>query len=410
MARSLGLTAYRTLKRGGDTSPPDLSVPRPVGELLWLYLADPESRVAVTDLALRIGDLRDGLNVLITLPDMCKPRAPRRLSGDGWLIETCAPSEHLPSVTTAIDHWRPDICLWTWGGLRPNLIVELSERGVPMILANADSAGFDGRRDRWMPELSRDLLTMFGTVLARDDAARTKLLNIGLPAQRITQSDPLQPIGHALPVHDDDVTDFSASILGRTVWYANGVHPKELATIFSAHRIALRSSHRLLLIIRPTADLGGDTVLKEACRAEFRAASWDAGDYPDEATQVLVTEDPGDAGIFYRVAPVSFMGGSLKPTGEGVDPFEAAALGSAVLYGPKVGPYVSSYSQLAAAGAGRIVNDAQALGNAVSRLILPDQAAMMAHAGWDVISRGAGVADQIAAAVQDALDDAKASS
>jgi 3-deoxy-D-manno-octulosonic-acid transferase len=40
----------------------------------------------------------------------------------------------------------------------------------------------------------------------------------------------------------------------------------------------------------------------------------------------------------------------------------------------------------------------------VSRLIAPDQAAAMAHAGWDVISKGAAVTDKITDLIQDILD------
>ena len=79
-------------------------------------------------------------------------------------------------------------------------------------------------------------------------------------------------------------------------------------------------------------------------------------------------------------------------------------MGAAILYGPKVRHFLPSYTRLAAAGAARIVNDAEGLGTAVSRLIAPDHAATMAHAGWDVISRGAVLVDQISEMVQDALD------
>ena len=118
----------------------------------------------------------------------------------------------------------------------------------------------------------------------------------------------------------------------------------------------------------------------------------------------MVTDDPGDRGLFFRVAPVSFLGSSLVQGNGGCDPLDAAALGSAVLYGPKVRHFMASYTRLAAAGAARIVNDADALGTAVSRLIAPDQAATMAHAGWDVISQGAALTDRVVDLVQDALD------
>ena len=104
------------------------------------------------------------------------------------------------------------------------------------------------------------------------------------------------------------------------------------------------------------------------------------------------------------MAPVSFLGGSLVAGREGVDPLEAAALGSAVLYGPRVGRHLQSYSRLASAGAARIINDSAALGMAVSRLVAPDQSAIMAHAGWDVVSEGAALTDRITDLVQDTLD------
>jgi len=89
---------------------------------------------------------------------------------------------------------------------------------------------------------------------------------------------------------------------------------------------------------------------------------------------------------------------------DAVDPLEAAALGSAILYGPRVGRHVQSFTRLATAGAARIINDSTALGMAVTRLVAPDQAAMMAHAGWDVVSEGAALMDRITDLVQDALD------
>jgi 3-deoxy-D-manno-octulosonic-acid transferase len=65
---------------------------------------------------------------------------------------------------------------------------------------------------------------------------------------------------------------------------------------------------------------------------------------------------------------------------------------------------LQSYSRLAAAGAARIINDSAALSMAVSRLVAPDQAAIMAHAGWEVVSEGAALMDRITDLVQDMLD------
>ncbi len=69
-----------------------------------------------------------------------------------------------------------------------------------------------------------------------------------------------------------------------------------------------------------------------------------------------------------------------------------------------MGDHLDAYSRLAAAGAARIVKDADGLGSAVLRLIAPDLAASMAHSGWEVVSEGAEVIDSVIDLVQSALD------
>jgi 3-deoxy-D-manno-octulosonic-acid transferase len=59
-------------------------------------------------------------------------------------------------------------------------------------------------------------------------------------------------------------------------------------------------------------------------------------------------------GLWYRVAPISLVGGSLQPIG-GHNPFEPAALGSAILHGPYVTNFVDIYQRLSEAGAARLV-------------------------------------------------------
>ena len=98
------------------------------------------------------------------------------------------------------------------------------------------------------------------------------------------------------------------------------------------------------------------------------------------------------------------MGSSLISGHGGRDPFEPAALGSAILYGPNVSRYLPAYSRLASAGAARIVRDAETLAGAITRLSAPDQAALMAHAAWEVSSDGAEATDRLMNLVQDVLD------
>ena len=404
MAQSLGLAAYRAMARRVEAQLTAPATPRPNGELVWIHAAEPGNILAAQDLALRLCANRVGVNILITLPE--NSALPERIAApqDAMLVMQTIPNEHPSSVAVFLDHWQPDTCIWVWGALRPNLILETANRQCPLILIDMDSSGLDGRRDRWLSDMTRDVLTKFTAVLTRSETGLKRLLQLGLPRENIEITSPLLAGGQALQCADSDLADLSAALGGRPVWFASQVLLQEAPIVLAAHRKALRLSHRLLLIINPEKPDDADAIGAHARDSDLNVIYWDGSAYPDDSTQVMVANDPADLGLFFRVAPVSFLGSSLMSEKGGSDPFDAAALGSAVLYGPKVRHFMPSYTRLAAAGAARIVNDADALGTAVSRLIAADQAAAMAHAGWDVISQGAELTDRVIDLVQDALD------
>ena len=125
---------------------------------------------------------------------------------------------------------------------------------------------------------------------------------------------------------------------------------------------------------------------------------------PDETTQVILADTAGELGLWYRIAPITFMGGSLCEGAHGSDPNEPAAHGSAIIHGPNVRAYQPAYSRFAEAGAARGVRDADTLAQAVQSIIPPDRSAAMAHAAWDVATQGAAMMDRLVALVGETLD------
>lgn len=399
MRGSLGLAAYRTLTR--RRAPPEFtpSRPRPEGELIWIHAAETGNNRALSDLAHRLISMRHRCNVLMTTGhDTVQIRAPEAV------IQEDLPVEH-PDVTDAfIDHWKPDVVIWAWGGMLPNLILSAAASGASMMLIDADRDGFDSRRDRWLPEVLRHLVAQFDTIIVRSQAAHLRLAQLGCALDQIELAPPLRPFGRMLPAIDSDLNDMTQALGGRPVWLAMQITQGEVETILSAHRQALMASHRLLLILVPADIETAQSIAEKTDQRGLRTASWSAGDMPDDNTQVLQADTTEDLGLWLRVAPVSFLGGSLRPGQDSCDPYMAAAHGTAIIYGPHTGSNVEAYTSLMNAGAARIVNDAVTLGRAVMQMIAPDQAAQMAMAGWDVVTQGADSLDKIIDSVQARLD------
>ena len=405
MARSLGLAAYRALARKGELSQEALDLPRPEGALAWIHASEPGNLLAVQDLAQRMLQVIDDLSVLITLPQSALPSTGQLLQpNDDRIQQITLPGDHPTTVASFFDHWQPALGIWIWGALKPNLILEAADRRCPLFFIDADADGMDRRQNRWLPDLTRQVLSRFDAVFARSDAGYRRLVQLGLSPYVIEQTSPLVAGGQVLPCSETDLTELAAAMGGRPAWFAANVLPEEVPTVLAAHRQASRLSHRLLLILQPSARAQADEAARIASELGLQVSRWENGDVPDDTTQLLIAEDTGSQGLFFRVAPVTFLGSTLIAGENAVDPLCAAALGSAILYGPKVRHFLPSYTRLAAAGAARIVNDADALGAAVTSLIAPDHAAAMAHAGWDVISQGAALTDKVIDLVQETLD------
>ena len=123
-----------------------------------------------------------------------------------------------------------------------------------------------------------------------------------------------------------------------------------------------------------------------------------------DSTQVYLVDTEEELGLWYRIAPVSYIGGTLAGSGSS-DPFEAITLGSAVVYGPQVAPFQKNANRLNAAGGAVLLRNSDDLGLAVENLLSADKAAAQAHVAWDVATQGANVTNRIAAYIQLRLEE-----
>src|SRR5205085_6732641 len=92
------------------------------------------------------------------------------------------------------------------------------------------------------------------------------------------------------------------------------------------------------------------------------------GDPVARETDVYLADTMGELGLFYSLAGIAFIGGSLVAKG-GHNPFEAARLDCAILHGPYISNCAGMASDLATAGASETVSDGEGLARAISTLL-----------------------------------------
>jgi len=400
LLRSLGLGAYLAAARRSPAQPYDPAHDRPDGTLIWVHATSATRADALNQLAKRLRAQRPEVTVLLTT-DRETPR-PTHIGPS--VIWEALPEDFIENARLFLDHWAPDLGIWTGGRLAPAFLSQAAERRLPLFLIDAESGLLSQRSNTWLPDYTPAVLEAFTAILARDETAAHFLRKQGVPAEDIAVVGPLQEGTNPLPCNEAERQEMATLLAGRPVWLAAMLHPAELPVVLQAHRTASRFAHRLLLIVVPDDETEGPQFTEEIRRDEWRVAVWSEGEMPDENTQVLLADTRGEMGLWYRLAPICFMGSSLVAKETGRDPNEPAAHGSAILYGPNVARFLASYERLASAGGARIIRNSQMLSAAVQSLLAADASAAMAHAAWDVATQGAGVADRVLDLIQDTLD------
>jgi len=397
---SLSLAAYMAYARrtGGPTVPPD--TPRPDGPLIWAHAIDSARADTLIDLSHRLALQRPDLHMILTGSEP----APPRLKPGKSVIWQDMPDDTGPAAEVFMDHWRPDICLWTGGDLKPALLVTAANRDIPLYLVDADEACLDRPAWRWFPDLPRAVLSRFVEIHARSDAAARLLRRLGAPSGILRVTGPFQEGALSLPFDASDREEMARILRGRPVWLAAMVQTGELDTVLEAHEKLSRVAHRSLLMLVPDNLADSHAFAQHLTDTGWRYVTWSEGEMPGEATQVVLADTRGEMGLWYRLATVTFMGSSLLSGHHGRDPNEPAAHGSAIIHGPNVTRYADRYARYTDAGAARLVRDAATLSDMVQALMPPDRSAVMAQAAWDVASKGAAVTDRIVDMLLDRLD------
>jgi 3-deoxy-D-manno-octulosonic-acid transferase len=121
---------------------------------------------------------------------------------------------------------------------------------------------------------------------------------------------------------------------------------------------------------------------------------------PSATTDVYVGDTMGELGLFYRLAGIVFMGGSLVEHG-GQNPIEAVKLGAAIVHGPHVFNFTDVYEALDQSGGARRVDDQQAVVKQLGQLLAnPDSRDAMVAASAQVVDDLGGALERTLTALE----------
>jgi 3-deoxy-D-manno-octulosonic-acid transferase len=295
---------------------------RPDGPLIWLHAVGLGETLALRGLIAAMADRTDA-QFLVT----STTRASAEVFGANLPPRTrhqFLPLDAPQYLASFLDHWKPALSVWAEQDLWPGAVAATDARGIPLALVNARmNADAYARRRRWRA-LYADLFARFALVTAQDDATARHLSALGAKGVRVAPS--LKAAAPALAADAAALATVRASLVGRKPVLLASSHPEDEAVLLTA----LRTTYPLpTVLIAPRDPHRGPEIAARAAEHGLTATLRSKGQGP--TADLWIVDTFGEMGLWYRLCPITVIGGTYGPT-EGHNPWEPAALGSAILH------------------------------------------------------------------------------
>lgn len=345
------------------------AIPRPEGPLVWLHGASVGESLSILPLVERLRAERPDATVLVTSGTVTSAELLARRLPEG-VIHQFAPVDTPGGAKRFIGHWRPDLAVFVESELWPNLLLEAKAAGTRLALVSAklSDKSFDGWRMR--PFAAHQLFSGFDLILAQDGRAAERFTSLG---GTVAGEADLKFGAAPLPADPVELAHLKAVFADRPLLLAASTHPGEDEIVLDAFA-ALPGQPRLVVVPR---HVERGPAIAEMTRARGLTVSLRSAD-PAAMSEVLVADTLGELGLWFRLADLALVAGSLVHGIGGHNPLEPARLACPIVSGPHVENWLTAYAELSAVD-GMALADASVLGQRLA-VALADPAAGKARA------------------------------
>jgi len=340
--------------------------PKPQGPLVWIHAVGLGEVLSVRGIIQRMSEARPDLSFLVTSSTAAsagvfEKNAPART------IHQFLPVDAPVYRRRFLDHFKPDLCVWVEQDLWPGMVSDLSARGIPQCIVAARMNTKSHQSHQKAAGLYRDLYAAMEMITAQDDQTAQHLRSLGAD---VTVTGSLKPAAPVLTCDEGALAALKDQLCGRRIWAVAPAHPKDIEVAQTAHALLLKTDPTALLVIAPRFP-----------RSEFgfTAPRRSMAQPPGRDDPVWLFDTFGELGLVYRLADAVLIGGTFSDI-EGHNPWEAAALGCAVLHGPRTANFATDFAQLADAQGAVRVQSADELATALCAPTLAQSAANAASA------------------------------
>lgn len=338
---------------------------RPAGELLWIHGASVGETLSALPLIDALLKKYPALHIMVTsgtVTSACllEKRLPKRA------FHQYIPIDCFPFVRRFVDYWKPDAVMWLESEFWPNILSVIKERDIPLFLINGRVSEKSFASWKRFPRLSAQIQEAFTMSFGQTQADAGRLSALG--AKNALCVGNIKCAAAPLPVDSKEYESLFLQLRDRPCWVAASTHRGEEADVLYAHQRLKKKLPDLLTIVVPRHPQRGEEVEKLFKKAKIKINRRSLGEKITSQTDVYLADTIGELGLFYKLASVAFVGGSLIRFG-GQNVLEPARMGKAVISGPHTFNFKEIVERAVEADAVYIVKDRDELADRLEALL-----------------------------------------
>ena len=338
---------------------------RPAGKLFWLHGASVGESVSMLPLINKILETYEDAHVMVTTGTVTsaavmQKRLPERA------FHQFIPIDNPVFTNRFVKYWQPDAVLWFESEFWPAVLSSIAKRNIPLILINGRISNKTFKRWQQFDFICKELLDCFTMCLGQseEDAYRLRVLG----AKDAICLGNIKYAGLPLPIDEKAKKELTKQIGGRRLWLISSTHDDEEIRIAKAHKKLKKKYPDLLLIVAPRHPNRGEEISELIKKLDLKTALRSKSEKLSKDVDVYIADTIGEMGLWYELAEIVFVGGSLVAHG-GQNFIEPSRVRDAVIVGPHMHNFTDAMSRARKADAVIQVEDIEELERVVYELL-----------------------------------------
>lgn len=322
------------------------------------------------------------------------------------------PLDFSSAINRVLNAIRPEVVVLMELEVWPNFIKRCTDRGIPVMVANARLTPSSYRNYRLGDLFLRPTFNRLAIICAQDMTYAERFLKLGVAPHRVVVTGTMK-FDNASLAPPSALAAENARKLGlntreEIIWVCGSTGPGEEEIILRVYRRLLARFARMRLVIVPRHPPRFDEVSQIIAANRFQCLRYNGGgreyvDFSAVIPPVVLVDAMGVLRDFYSIAHLVFVGRTLVDLGprqHGSDMIEPAALGRPVIVGPFTANFAEAMRKFKEADAMLEVRSEAELEQAAAVLLsTPAEAAAMGRRAAETVVRERGATARHAAII-----------